>query len=88
MDRECTSGSAVMFLAGLVIGAGVALLFAPQSGKKTRREIVRRAEDTREYLEETGEDLIAKGRELIEQARTAADERLKAVSEKIRPARA
>lgn len=88
MDRECAGSGAVMFLAGLVIGAGVALLFAPQSGKKTRREIARRAEDTKEYLEEAGEELIAKGRELIEQARAAADERLKAVSEKIRPAKA
>lgn len=29
----------VRFLAGAVIGAGLALLFAPQSGKKTRKKI-------------------------------------------------
>jgi gas vesicle protein len=32
---------ALMLVAGGIIGAGVALLFAPQSGKKTRRDIVR-----------------------------------------------
>ena len=29
----------VRFLAGAAIGAGLALLFAPQSGKKTRKKI-------------------------------------------------
>jgi len=31
------------FLAGLAIGAGIALLFAPKSGEETRRDIERRA---------------------------------------------
>ena len=31
------------FLAGLAIGAGIALLFAPRSGEETRRDIERRA---------------------------------------------
>jgi len=30
---------ALMLVAGGIIGAGVALLFAPQSGKRTRKEI-------------------------------------------------
>jgi gas vesicle protein len=31
------------FLAGLAIGAGIALLFAPRTGEETRRDIERRA---------------------------------------------
>ncbi len=31
------------FVAGLAIGAGIALLFAPRSGEETRRDIERRA---------------------------------------------
>jgi len=31
---------ALLFVAGSLIGAGVALLLAPQSGRKTRRDIV------------------------------------------------
>jgi gas vesicle protein len=31
------------FLAGLAIGAGIALLFAPRSGEETRRDLERRA---------------------------------------------
>lgn len=47
MDEE--TRQAVSFLSGValggLIGAGVALLLAPQSGHRTRRHIVRVAED-------------------------------------------
>ena len=48
MYYEDESGG-VPFLAGLVVGvamgAGLALLMAPQSGRRTRRRLVRRVED-------------------------------------------
>ncbi|MEJ2503843.1 MAG: YtxH domain-containing protein [Gemmatimonadota bacterium] len=41
--------SGVSFLSGLIvgvaIGAGLALILAPQSGRRTRRRLVRRVED-------------------------------------------
>lgn len=40
---------------GAAIGAGVALLYAPQTGKDTRKLIRRRAEDARDAIAETGE---------------------------------
>ena len=50
---------------GAVIGAGVALLFAPQSGRRTRGRIRRTAEDLTEQAEE-------KVRHAAEDARRAA----------------
>jgi gas vesicle protein len=49
--REDDNGGAVLisFLIGGIVGAGLALLFAPQSGKKTRGKIVDLAEDARDY---------------------------------------
>ncbi len=47
--------SLVWFLAGLGVGATAALLFAPQSGKQTRKMIGKAAVRSREYLEERGE---------------------------------
>ena len=35
----------VSFLIGGIVGAGLALLFAPQTGRKTRRQIADLAED-------------------------------------------
>ncbi len=37
---------------GAALGAGVALLYAPQSGVQTRKKIKRSAEDASEYLED------------------------------------
>jgi gas vesicle protein len=55
-----------------------------QSGKRTRRELRRKAEDAQDYLEEIGEDLIAKGRELVERGREAADSTVKDFTEKVK----
>ena len=38
---------ALMLIAGGILGAGVALLYAPQSGEKTRKEITRYAKRAR-----------------------------------------
>lgn len=45
------------FLVGLAIGAGVALLFAPRSGRATRRDIRRRAMRARDAAEQTVTDV-------------------------------
>jgi gas vesicle protein len=39
----------VSFLVGSIVGAGLALLFAPQAGKKTRRQIAELADDVKDY---------------------------------------
>jgi gas vesicle protein len=49
--------SLVWFLAGIGVGATVALLFAPQTGKQTRRMLSKAAERGREYIEDTGDAL-------------------------------
>jgi gas vesicle protein len=55
----------VMLMAGGVIGAGVALLFAPQSGKRTRRDLARisrkvkdQAVDAVEEFSETVSEMV------------------------------
>ena len=50
-----------VFLVGAGLGAAIALLFAPKSGKETRRLISRKAEDGADFV-------TSKGRELRRQA--------------------
>jgi gas vesicle protein len=57
------------FLVGLAIGAGVALLFAPRSGRATRREIRRRAMRVRDAAEQTVTDVRDNVVDSFEQAR-------------------
>ncbi len=68
---------------GVAIGAGVALLYAPQTGKDTRKLIRRKAEDARdaivetseqikETITETGETIYDAGREAYRKSMSAA----------------
>lgn len=64
----------VWFFVGATVGAAVALLYAPQSGDRTRRLIVRKLSDSRDALADSGTDLAGKGRELFEKGRRVADD--------------
>ena len=50
-DTALNKNSAMAFIAGAFLGAGVALLLAPQSGRKTRRDLRHLAEETRNKAE-------------------------------------
>lgn len=69
-----TKGNFVWFVAGAAIGATVALLYAPQSGRETRRFVKKRAREGSEALSETGRDLWDKGRDLYEKGLKVADD--------------
>jgi gas vesicle protein len=64
------------FISGLIcgaaIGAGVAILMAPESGKKTRRRISRAAEDLRENAGDRWDDLADEVRERVDEALAGA----------------
>lgn len=51
-NRNAAMVGALMLMAGGLIGAGLGLLFAPQSGKKTRKKIGRYAQKVRNEAEE------------------------------------
>lgn len=55
--RDDSGAGVRWFLAGAVLGGALALLFAPQSGKETRRQIRRKARDLRDMAEDGLEDL-------------------------------
>jgi gas vesicle protein len=63
----------VWFVAGIAIGSTIALLYAPQSGEKTRRILGKKAREGRDVLSDGGRELVDKGRELYEKGRKVAD---------------
>jgi gas vesicle protein len=65
---NCTVGTKVsFFVAGVGIGAAVALLFAPQSGEETRKQIKEKAQDGSDFV-------VAKGKEIRKQAEGLVDQ--------------
>lgn len=64
----------VWFTAGAAIGATIALLYAPQTGKETRRYIGRRTRDGRNAIVEAGGDVADKAKDLFDKGRHMADE--------------
>lgn len=64
----------VWLLTGAAIGAAVALLYAPQSGRDTRRLIQRKTREGQKAVTETSRDLMDKGRELYDKGLRVADQ--------------
>ena len=69
--------SAVSFVSGLflgaAIGAGVALLLAPQSGRRTRRALARSMEDMTDSAAERFEDMTDELRSAVRSSRKKLD---------------
>jgi gas vesicle protein len=74
MDSEDAGMSLAWFLVGAAVGATVALLYAPQSGKDTRRLISKQTERGKDALADTSKEVLDRGRELYERGREFADE--------------
>ncbi len=60
-ERESNTGTILIsFLVGGIIGAGVAMLFTPYSGRKMRGKIVDIADDAKDYANDYAKRLKSK----------------------------
>ncbi len=73
---EKHSGSLNSFFVGLAVGAGLALLFAPQSGIETRRGIKRRARQARDTARDAVTDVADGVVDSFTDARRRVEERI------------
>ena len=74
-DREEEGVSKLAwFLTGAAIGAAVALLYAPKSGKDTREYIARQTEKGRALVNETSRDVADASREMFERGRKLVED--------------
>ena len=62
------------FLTGAMIGATAALLYAPKSGKDTRRYIADKTHQGKEAVETAGEDVVEAGREMFDRGRKLVED--------------
>lgn len=69
-EKGCSGGALIAFLAGGLIGAGLALLYAPVSGKEAREKISDFAGDLRKKTEGWSGDLKQKVESFIEEEKS------------------
>jgi gas vesicle protein len=72
-DRDSSSG-VTWFLAGAICGAVVALLYAPGTGKQTRKLIGKKTDQTKDALSDSGKEIVEKGKDLFDRGRQIAEE--------------
>jgi len=65
---------ALMLVAGGIIGAGVALLFAPQSGERTRKDITRYAKKVKRKAEGVVDDFSDTVSEMVDTVSEKAED--------------
>jgi len=68
---------ALLVLVGAILGAGVALLLAPQSGRATRRDISRYARKTGRKIEGAAGEVVGSVTEMADAVEEKAEELLK-----------
>jgi gas vesicle protein len=68
-----------VFSVGVAAGAAVALIYAPQSGIRTRRQLRRGLEDASDYVKDTAESIaghaekyVKRGKDIVENAKDTA----------------
>lgn len=72
--QEEGSNRLAWFLTGAIIGAAVAVLYAPKPGKETRRIIAEKTQHGREAVTETSKDIADASREMFERGRKLVED--------------
>jgi len=62
------------FFTGALIGATVAILYAPKSGKDTRQYISDRAQQGRDAVETASDNIVDSSREMFERGRKLVED--------------
>jgi gas vesicle protein len=74
MADDSSGSKVVWFMAGIAVGATVALLYAPASGEQTRRKIVKKTQQGRDAVTDSGREMLERGKEMYERGRKLADD--------------
>ena len=67
-------GRLAWFLTGAIIGATVAVLYAPKSGKDTRKYLSDVTQHSRDAVSDSGKDLVDAGKEMFERGRKLVED--------------
>lgn len=75
------------FTVGVAAGAAVALLYAPQSGEKTRRRLRRNLEDAGDYIKDAADNLGEHAEKYVKRGRGVVDDVVDSASNAVNAAK-
>jgi gas vesicle protein len=73
-SREQLANNVAWFFTGAVIGLTAALLYAPKSGKDTRRLITGKTQQGYDAVADTGKDIVDAGKDMFERGRKLVED--------------
>jgi gas vesicle protein len=83
-ERNFGAGPTLMaFFIGGLVGAGVALLLAPASGKETRKKIKELTDEAKEKAEEYVDEIKAKASSAVEKGKEFIEEKKTVISKAV-----
>ncbi len=62
------------FMVGVAAGASIALLYAPQTGERTRKQLKRSIEDAGDYLKDTADDVQDRAQDYVRRSRDVVED--------------
>ena len=74
MTQEEGTSRLAWFLTGVIIGATVAVLFAPKSGKDTRQFISEKTQQGKDAVTETSKDVVEASKEMFDRGRKLVED--------------
>jgi gas vesicle protein len=76
-----------VFAVGVAAGASVALIYAPQSGEKTRRQLRRGLEDATDYLKDAADTLGDHAEKYVKRGKGIVDDVVDSASNAVNAAK-
>ena len=74
-ESEFNLGSNVAwFLTGAFIGAAVAILYAPKSGKETRQYLADKVQQSKDAVADTSNTIVEAGKDMFDRGRQLVDD--------------
>jgi gas vesicle protein len=73
-DDEAGSNRIAWFLTGVLVGATVAILYAPKSGKDTRQYIGEKTQAGKEAVTDKGREIAESSKEMFERGRKVVED--------------
>jgi gas vesicle protein len=74
MTQEEGTSRLAWFLTGVVIGATVAVLYAPKSGKDTRQFLSEKTQQGKDAVTETSKDMVEASKEMFDRGRKLVED--------------